>query len=321
MLPSELYHKKIKDHSWEINPAQLVLIKKLDSYTTPLRYPLLVQKLFKSKFKSGIYLWGDVGSGKTSLIDIMMKCLAKEKAQRVHFHNFMEDMKKSIQEVQGKKNPVEYVIKKKSKKINILFIDEFNANDIGYAIILNNILKAALKYKIFLITTANREPSKIYTGVINKELFNPAVQVLEHDFDVIKLESGLDYRSLNNDHNTNFFYPITKVSKKMMSEMFLYLCKDAAISGNEIIINKRKIKTIKNSQTVLWLDFDNLCQVPRCQADYIEMNKTYSCILVSNLRHMSKSEKDIITNFCNFIDVAYDNNIRVIIESTTSIEN
>src|SRR6056300_1692199 len=117
MRPIVLYKQKLENNVWEYNPEQEKILYKLDEYYSHLQHSNIWQSLFYRNFKKGLYLWGSVGSGKTSLINIMIECCRGIKTRRYHFHEFMENIKNLIQIEQGKKNPVDIVLRKLSKEV------------------------------------------------------------------------------------------------------------------------------------------------------------------------------------------------------------
>ena len=317
MLPSDLYNDKLSKGDWEHNPAQADLIKVLDTFHKKLNK----KWVWKRNIFVGLYIWGSVGSGKTSLIDLMISSFKKTKTQRYHFHGFMEKIKADIQSLQGRKNPVEIAIKSLARKVNLIFIDEFCIHDIGYAVLLKNILHAAKKHNLFIIITSNKKPKDLYTGIINKELFNPAVDLIINDYKVICLDSDIDYRSLNTNYAQNYFHPMTNTTKNIMLDTFEHLNADDKIFQGSIEINGRNIETIKYSKKIIWLNFDSLCGIPRAKSDYIYMCNHYEIIFVSNIRRLNDCDRGLITNFCHFIDICYESKTRLIIAAECRIDN
>ncbi|MBT4803680.1 MAG: cell division protein ZapE [Legionellales bacterium] len=319
MLPSELFQKNINNNAWEKNPAQHKLMQQLDAYTKYLNANSILKKYRRKKH--GIYVWGSVGSGKTTMLNMFYDLCTSKKKQRLHFHEFITKTVKDIHQLQGQKDPVTKVIKQLAATTDILFVDEFLVNDIGHATILKKIISACVKYKIFIITTANSPPKDSYKGVINKHLFNPAVEAIEKEFAVIELDSDIDYRNLNHDHNHNYFHPNTKTTAKLMADMFTFLS-DGNNAGNKIInINNRDITTLANNPKCIWFNYMNIIKSPRTHADFIIICERYNAILISQVRPLKANEKDLIINFCHFIDICYHKKIRLVMESSCSIDN
>ena len=68
----------------------------------------------------GVYLWGDVGRGKTFLMDLFYKSLPFENKLRQHFHRFMGGIHKSLKEVQDQQNPLQLVAENLAQKTRII---------------------------------------------------------------------------------------------------------------------------------------------------------------------------------------------------------
>ena len=77
-----------KKQNLEINSRQIDLLKKLQEYHQG-NFQSLISKIFQSRsFKKGFYLYGDVGVGKTMILDFFFDQL-DDKKLRLHFNEFM----------------------------------------------------------------------------------------------------------------------------------------------------------------------------------------------------------------------------------------
>jgi cell division protein ZapE len=86
---NKLFLKYCKKNSLEVNPSQINLIEKLNFFYNLNFNKSLFKKIFSKKnSKPGFYLQGDVGVGKTMILDFFYENL-KFKKQRLHFNEFM----------------------------------------------------------------------------------------------------------------------------------------------------------------------------------------------------------------------------------------
>lgn len=90
----------------------------------------------------GLYLFGDVGSGKTMLMDLFYDTLPSsvKSKTRIHFHNFMQDVHKRLHKMKmlhgNDVDAVPFVAADIAEKGNVLCFDEFQCTDVADAMIL-----------------------------------------------------------------------------------------------------------------------------------------------------------------------------------------
>lgn len=321
MLPSSMYKQHIKKSNWEANPAQLAVVHILDKYSSKINSTWYYRILPHKKFKQGVYLHGNVGCGKTSLLEIFYRSLKTTAKSRMHFHIFMEYIQDRMNQCKGIKEPIRYIVKHFSRENRVLFLDEFIIQDITNAMLIRKILSYAAEYNIFIITTSNDTPTSLYKNGINTELFQPAIDLITNSYEIIELDSDLDYRTENSCSNKNYYHPVTKKTNELLLQQFQNISGKHINTENNIIIKKRPIHTIKNSNNCIWLNFNDLVKTPRSHSDYQILSERFQTIIISNLRPIKKSEKNIIYNFCYFIDICYDRKVRVIISASCNIKN
>ena len=87
-------------------------------------------------------MYGDVGSGKTMLMDLFYETLPKAVASktRIHFHNFMQDVHKRLHKMKMEHGNdldcVPLIAADIAEKGNVLCFDEFQCTDVADAMIL-----------------------------------------------------------------------------------------------------------------------------------------------------------------------------------------
>src|SRR5262245_30743034 len=94
------YQEKIGGGAIKPDEAQAVVVRKLEALAAALEdydpHPTgLLTRLIKPKTLTaprGIYIQGDVGRGKTMLMDMFCAAALVRPKRRVHFHAFMQDI-------------------------------------------------------------------------------------------------------------------------------------------------------------------------------------------------------------------------------------
>lgn len=319
MTPLTYYHQKIA--SGEILPdAQQLAVM---THFEVIYHSLLEKKSGfwrKSAKVRGLYLWGNVGIGKTFLVDTFYYSLPFDDKLRLHFYAFMQQVHADLKSLQGQKNPLKHIAKNLAARARVICLDELLVTDIGDAMVLSGLIQALLAQGICLVFTANVPPDDLYKNGLKRERFLPAIASINQHLDVVHLQIVDDYRQRQQVHKTFYFYPSTLEAKKNMEECFDYFSQGAEPSSIPLQILGREIKVIKQADGVTWFDFLAICGKPRSQEDYLVLVQQFHTILVSNLTAIAAEDLDLARTFIKFVDVLYDAKIRLIIAAAQPIE-
>jgi cell division protein ZapE len=154
----------------------------------------------KSRFSAphepvkGVYLWGGVGRGKTYLMDWFAQSLPMAGKQRAHFHHFMRDVHDELAGLPRQPDPLEVLADRRCRDLRVLCLDELVVTDIADAVLLHGLLKALFSRGVTLVTTSNTPPDQLYRNGLQRQLFLPAIELIERHTQVFELEGGSDYR-------------------------------------------------------------------------------------------------------------------------------
>ena len=143
---------------------------------------------------NGIYLWGDVGRGKTFLMDLFFESLSIKEKDRKHFHRLMEEIHNGIDEFKDHPDPINEVANSIASKKEVLCIDEFYLEDIADATIMARLIKSLLNQRIRLIITSNCKPDDLYKNGLQRDLFIPAIKQIKQSLEITHIGDGRDYR-------------------------------------------------------------------------------------------------------------------------------
>ncbi|KAF4625262.1 hypothetical protein G7Y89_g12905 [Cudoniella acicularis] len=258
----------------------------------------------------GLYLYGDVGSGKTMLMDLFYETLPSSVTSktRIHFHNFMQDVHKRLHKMKMEHgndiDGVPFVAADIAEKGNVLCFDEF---------------QSLMSHGVVLVTTSNRHPDDLYRNGIQRESFIPCIQLLKNRLHVINLDSPTDYRKIPRPPSGVYHAPLDKHAPTHAEKWFRFLGdpeQDQPRSETQSVWG-REIYVPKVSGRAAMFTFDELIGRPTSAADYIELTRSYDSFIVINVPGMTHRERDLARRFITFIDAVYESRAKLVL--TTAV--
>jgi protein AFG1 len=253
----------------------------------------------------GLYLHGDVGTGKTMLMDLFYNTLppSVKRKRRVHFHAFMIDVHKRLHAAKlamGYKggDPIVPVARDLAREAYILCFDEFQVTDIADAMILRRLLESLLNYGVVFVMTSNRHPDELYKNGIQRSSFVPAIELLKSQFKVTDLDSGTDYRRIPRALSKVYYHPLDDENKREIDKMFNSIASsdpsDPIVSNRALDIWGRKLYVPESTKKVAKFRFSDLCGKPLSAADSLEITKNFGTVFVLDIPKMSLDQKDMV---------------------------
>lgn len=332
-----VYQNKINIGEIHSNPYQCAAIEKLEHLESKLireshqihQFKLWlngVGLLSKSAHKRGLYLWGDVGRGKSMLMDMFMSTspIAKPCKCRVHFYEMMQaihtNLHKTRQALQHHKTPLKSVSKQFTAGIRLLCIDEMNITDIVDAMIVGQLFQTFFEKNLIVVTTSNNAPHDLYKHGLQREKFVPFIDLLTQHMGVHHLAGETDYRSAVSIATDGFahkkqkpdhhFYnkPQQTTTKDDLKQIWQDLSKDTKADSlsRTFFVHKRSIILPITDQGVAWARFDSLCEQSMGFSDYLRISQSIDLLLMPNVPQMGIDNIDSSTRFAILIDILYD---------------
>ncbi|KAL7950007.1 AFG1-like ATPase domain-containing protein [Trichoderma barbatum] len=269
----------------------------------------------------GLYLFGDVGSGKTMLMDLFYDTLpgtVKTKT-RIHFHNFMQDIHKRLHKLKIQHgsdiDAVPFVAADIAEQGNVLCFDEFQCTDVADAMILRRLLESLMSHGVVLVTTSNRHPDDLYKNGIQRESFIPAIKLLKNRLHVINLDSPTDYRKIPRPPSGVYHTALDQHAASHAEKWFRFLgdSENFAPRSETQRVWGRDIFVPRVSGRCAWFTFDELIKKPKSAADYLELVRKYDAFIVTEVPGMTINERDLARRFITFIDAVYEGNAKLVL--------
>ena len=318
MKPSELYLNLIDDGQLSFDKEQAKLLEKFNHLNESLTKRS--KSWFGQKKIKGLYIRGEVGRGKTQMMDIFFETLNIQEKKRVHFHRFMKILHDDLDKISAQKDPLKKVAKDISKKTKVLCFDEFYVEDIGDAMLLGRFINELFENKVTLITTSNTHPDNLYRDGLHRSRFLPAIKSIKENCEIYELNSAQDYRLRTLEQLEIFIIGKGDQGIKELESNFIELTNGEFQDRQKIKILGREINTIKLAQGSLWVSFKEICEGPRSAKDYIEICSEFHTLFVSNVPIMKGSNDDSARRFIALVDECYERNVNLILSMETELE-
>jgi len=267
----------------------------------------------------GLYLYGPVGVGKTYLMDLFFEKTPEPRKARFHFHHFMQQVDAQLRRLQGQKDPLRVIASDVAKSTRLLCLDEFLVHDVADAMILAQLLQALFAKGVVLVATANTRPDDLYLNGVQRARFLPAIALIKADCQVMSLDEPRDYRLGRAPLLQAYLCPLNATSHAILAKQFLKLASENT-KTSEITVQHRLISCVSLGEHVVWFEFNVICNLPRCQLDYLEIADRFHTVLLSNIPILTADNTTHVVLFIHFIDVMYDRGVRLIVSAAVPIE-
>ncbi|MEW5864766.1 MAG: cell division protein ZapE [Pseudomonadota bacterium] len=311
-----LYRESLARRGFVSDPAQWRAVERLQrlyeewSAYKARRSSALRRLLVHPPLPRGVYLWGAVGRGKSFLMDAFYLCVPLVRKRRVHFHHFMREVHRELDELKGTQDSVGAVAARTARRWRLICFDEFHVSDIVDAMILGRFLGQAMARGVEFVMTSNYHPDRLYPDGLQRERFLPAIELLKSRLDVIHVDNGVDYRRLKMERLK--VYHTGAQAEAALARIFEEL-KDVEEERQPLDVEGRRIPYRKRAGGVVWFEFSALCGGPRSYADYVDLAQRFHTVLLSGVPRMGAREADCARRFTWLVDVLYDRRIKLVI--------
>jgi cell division protein ZapE len=305
--------------NFEINLNQIKIINSLEKFSAENFDTSLLKNFFNKKIKLGFYLHGDVGVGKTMLLNFYHNNL-KFKKSKVHFNEFMINFHDFIFNNNEKDKGIENFVRELQKKSKLIFFDEFQVTNIVDAMILGRLFKKIFEKKISVIFSSNIRIDNLYKDGLQRDQFMPFLKILKENCYEQELLINEDYRINNKKVLNRFLYPINETTNFKLNKFFRELTKNKKKTKKIINIKGREFVIENFYDGIVKFNFEELCNRNLGSEDYLNISQYSKFILIENLPDFDENNSDQQQRFITLIDIIYEKKIPILISSKNSLD-
>tara|TARA_B100000073_G_scaffold196587_1_gene162824 strand:+ start:52 stop:1107 length:1056 start_codon:yes stop_codon:yes gene_type:complete len=307
--------------NFEINQNQILVIKKLQEYYKE-NFKSFISKFFSKGYsKKGFYLYGDVGVGKTMILNFFFNHI-NEKKKRLHFNEFMLNFHDFVHEKKEKKeeNFINLFVKNLKSQASLIYFDEFQVTNIVDAMILGKLFDELFKENIKIILTSNIKISDLYKDGLQRDQFKPFIKIMEERSVEHELKIEDDYRKSQENQKQRYFFPLNQETNFKINKFFRVIARDKK-KIDKILNIKGRVFEIKNYYNgISRFDFKELCDQNLGAEDYLEITKVSKFIVIENIPDFNDVNSNQQLRFITLMDVIYDRNIPIAVTANQSLE-
>src|SRR5688500_13515304 len=252
-------------------------------------------------------------------MDAFYLCVPLVRKRRVHFHHFMREIHRELDELKGTEDPIAEAAAHTARRYRLVCFDEFHVSDIADAMILGRYLEHVMDRGVQFVMTSNYHPDQLYPGGLQRERFLPAIELLKTRLDVVGVDSGTDYRRLKMEQVQVYHLAGGNDKEQPLEKIFQEL-KDVEEEKQPLDVEGRQIAYRKRAGGLVWFDFQVLCGGARSYADYVDLARRFHTVMLSGVPKMSPKNADAARRFTWLVDVFYDDRVKLVVSSEAQPE-
>jgi cell division protein ZapE len=315
----------------ERDPAQEAAVAKLARLNERLAMLRLARKssslgwLFGKRENAepgikGLYIWGEVGRGKTMLMDLFFATCPVKRKRRVHFHAFMLDVHERLRDYRNKLksgeipdgDPIHLVADDLAEEAWVLCFDEFHVTDIADAMILGRLFTRMFERGIVVVATSNVEPSELYREGLNRALFLPFIDLLGERMDVLRLEARTDFRLEKLIDVKVWLVPADDAATRSLDAAWRRITGGQQVHPIELTVKGHVLRVPCAAMGAARFGFHDLCEQPLGAIDYLRIAHEFHTIVIDWVPVMTYANRNEAKRFIALIDTIYDAGVKLL---------
>jgi cell division protein ZapE len=265
---------------------------------------------------NGLYLVGEVGRGKSMLMDLFFGAARVRRKRRIHFHRFMQGaharihaFKRANPEIDDPIPPLADAI---AAEAALLCFDEFQVNDIADAMILGRLFQALFERGVIVVATSNTRPDDLFKDKPGRDAFLPFIALLKRHLDVLEMDAGRDFRRHRLRGMPTWYMPADARATRALDQAFFELTGHAEPRPRTLIVTGRRLVVPVAAEGVARFDFAELCGTALGPGDYLALATHFHTLILDWIPRLSPENYDEARRFITLIDTLYDHRVKLV---------
>ena len=329
MAARELYEALIVTKKAERDRAQEQLLARFDELEKRIvehrsaRRANPVGWLFGPREREGprgLYIHGDVGRGKTMLMDLFFEASPVVRKRRAHFHEFMADVHERVKAFREQiklgaiedEDPIRLTAAEIAEASWLLCFDEFHVTDIADAMILGRLFTRMFELGVVVVATSNVAPDDLYKGGLNRSLFLPFIATLQQQMDVVRLDARTDFRLEKLEGQKVWYVPANDDASEALDQAWRRLVGSSSGVPQELAVKGRRLRIPRAAMGVARFFFHDLCEQPLGASDYLRICHEFHTLIIDRIPVMGFEQRNAAKRFIILIDTLYDHAVKLV---------
>lgn len=326
-----VYQQKLDNGQLIQDPGHargLDALTRLETELNTLGEPAIPLPFFKPKNPrpKGVYLWGPVGRGKSTLMDIFFDSAPIDNKRRVHFHRFMKDdvhapmtqwrkagpaeRKMLFGSIKGD-DPIPALAAKIFADAHLLCFDEFQVTDIADAMILGRLFTALFDEGAIVVATSNRQPDDLYKDGLNRQHILPFIETLKSECEVVAIDGDTDHR-LKGLRGASFFAPINSEMEAAFDTAWAKASDGQDPGKRTLDVGGRTLVVNQSAGRVARMTFAGVCEAALGANDYMKLAETYDALFISHIPVLGPEHRNAAKRLVTLVDTFYESKKRLV---------
>ncbi len=335
--PLAAYRARLAAGELVTDPSQALVAERLQALWMQLRgytagqpsEPGFFERLLGRKrrddmpadFPHGLYLVGDVGRGKSMLMDLFFDAADVPRKRRIHFHQFMQEAHQRIYAWRRaphrladphSDDPIPPLADTITAEASLLCFDEFQVNDVADAMILGRLFKALFARGVVVVATSNTRPDDLFAGQPGRDAFLPFIALLKQHLDVLVMAGSRDWRRQRLRGLPTWHVPVDDRADRALDAAFHDLTAGAKARPERLMVMGHVLAVPHAAQGVARFDFDALCGQALGAGDYLALATHYQAVVLDGVPRLSPDNYDMARRFIILIDALYDHRVKLV---------
>lgn len=347
--PLAAFRAKLASGELVTDPSQALAIERLQTlwnqlrgyeppaqHATPAR---LFSRLLHRKtapddipesYPHGLYLVGDVGRGKSMLMDLFFAAANVEKKRRIHFNAFMQETHRRIHawrrqperlDDPGSDDPIPPLADQIASEASLLCFDEFQVNDIADAMILGRLFKALFARGVVVVATSNTAPEDLFAGQPGRDAFLPFIALIQQYLDLLIMGGSRDFRRQRLQSLPTWHVPAGIEARTSLDEAFTRLSARATATAERLLVSGHTLTVPVAAGGVARFDFDTLCRQALGAGDYGALATHYQALILDDVPQLSPENHDAARRFITLVDELYEHRVKLVASAAALPDN